>query len=83
MAETRANDRRPLLLAAVMLIALGALWLGVSAVLGAGSPAPPAAPIGAVGGGEFFSVSNDGARAHHGDGDCPFKDGSAPTFADV
>ena len=83
MAETKAYDRRRLLLGAALLVALAALWLGVSAVRGAGSPAPPAAPISSFGGGDFYGVSNDGARAHRGDGDCPFKDGAAATFADV
>ena len=75
MVETQAHDRRVLLLGAALLVALAALWLGVSAVRGAGSPVPPAAPITSygVGGGDFF-VSNGGARVHGDDGDCPFKD---------
>ena len=83
MTEAKGHDRRIPLIGAVLLIALVAMWLGVSAVLGAGSPAPPAAPMTSLGGGDFYSVSNDGYRAHDGDGDCPFKDGAAPTSADV
>ena len=83
MTEARAHDRRNLLLGAVLLLALAALWLGVSAVRGADSPAPQIAPPAQVGGGDFFGVSNDTARTHHGDGDCPFKDDAALTSADV
>jgi len=79
MAETRASDRRVLLLGAALLIALAALWLGVSAVRGAGNPASPV-QITEIGGGDFFGVSNDTTRTH---GDCPFADDAAAQSASV
>jgi hypothetical protein len=78
--ETRAIDRRVLLLGAALLVALAALWLGVSAVRGAGSPAP-LMPATDIGGGEFFGISSNGQTSGHGD--CPFSDGAAVTSADI
>lgn len=72
-ARARSFDRRPLFLAIAGALAAAAIWAGTS-LAGGSAPSSPASP----------GVSNvDSGGSVESDENCPFKDGSSGSSADV
>jgi hypothetical protein len=88
MTETRTVSLRAKLAVAAAVLAAGALWASISFAGGGGSGAP-AAPSGSGGSGQTDSSwswgTANGPNGRQGDDgrDCPFKDGQAPSEADL